>query len=90
MQAVHVLIGVYRIQDACFINVLRQGKLDKDTVDLRILVVAPDQGNEVIFREVTPEGLLLKELYPGLTPEDIQSVSEPKLIISPDLKEIEL
>jgi len=40
--------------------------------------------------EVTPDGLLLRELYPGLTPEDIQSVTEPKLIISPDLKEIEL
>ena len=40
--------------------------------------------------EVTPEGLLLKEIYPGLTPEDIQSVTEPKLIIAPDLKEIEL
>ena len=40
--------------------------------------------------EVTPEGLVLKEIYPGLTPEDIQSVTEPKLIISPDLKEIEL
>ncbi len=40
--------------------------------------------------EVIPQGLLLKELYPGLTLEDIQSVTEPKLIISPDLKEIEL
>lgn len=40
--------------------------------------------------EVTPEGLLLKEVYPGLTPEDVQSVTEPKLIISADLKEIEL
>jgi len=40
--------------------------------------------------EVTPKGLLLKEVYPGLTPEDIQSVTEPKLIISPDMKEIEL
>jgi len=40
--------------------------------------------------EVTPQGLLLKEIYPGLTPEDIQSVTEPNLIISPDLKEIEL
>ena len=40
--------------------------------------------------EVTPQGLLLKEVYPGLTPEDIQSVTEPKLIIAPDLKEIEL
>ena len=40
--------------------------------------------------EVTPQGLILKEVYPGLTPEDIQSVTEPKLIIAPDLKEIEL
>ncbi len=40
--------------------------------------------------EVTPKGLLLREVYAGLTPEDIQSVTEPKLIISPDLKEIEL
>ena len=39
--------------------------------------------------EITPEGLVLKEVYPGLTPEDIQSVTEPKLIISPDLTEIE-
>lgn len=40
--------------------------------------------------EVTPEGLVLKEYYPGVTPEDIQAVTEPKLIIAPDLKEIEL
>jgi 3-oxoacid CoA-transferase subunit B len=40
--------------------------------------------------EVTPEGLVLKEIYPGLTPEDIQSVTEPTLIIAPDLKDIEL
>ena len=40
--------------------------------------------------EVTPQGLLLKEYFPGVTPEEIQSVTEPKLIIAPDLKEIEL
>jgi len=40
--------------------------------------------------EVTPQGLVLKEVYPGLTAEDIQSVTEPRLIVSPDLKEIEL
>jgi len=40
--------------------------------------------------EVTPQGLVLKEVYPGLTVEDIQSVTEPRLIVSPDLKEIEL
>ena len=40
--------------------------------------------------EVTPQGLLLKEIYPGLTAEDIQSVTEPRLLVAPDLKEIEL
>jgi 3-oxoacid CoA-transferase subunit B len=38
--------------------------------------------------EVTAKGLLLKEVAPGLTADDVQSVTEPKLIISPDLKEI--
>ena len=54
-----------------------QKKVQKIFTDLAVL-------------EVTPEGLLLKEIYPGLTPEDIQSVTEPKLIIASDLKEIEL
>lgn len=40
--------------------------------------------------EVTPQGLLLKEVYPGLSAADIQSVTEPKLHIAPDLKDIEL
>jgi 3-oxoacid CoA-transferase subunit B len=40
--------------------------------------------------DIVPEGLLLKEIYPGLTLEDLQSVTEPKLLIASDLKEIEL
>ncbi|MCL4181889.1 MAG: 3-oxoadipate CoA-transferase [Burkholderiaceae bacterium] len=40
--------------------------------------------------EVTPEGLVLKEVMPGLSPADIQSVTEPALRVSPDLREIEL
>jgi len=39
--------------------------------------------------EITPKGMMLKEIAAGLTVEDIQSVTEPKLIISPDLKDIE-
>jgi len=54
-----------------------EGKVDMIFTDLAVI-------------EVTPRGLLLKEVYPGLTPENIQSVTEPKLIISSDLKEIEL
>jgi 3-oxoacid CoA-transferase B subunit len=40
--------------------------------------------------EITPDGLLLKEIYPGLSAQDIQSVTEPKLLVARDLKEIEL
>jgi len=40
--------------------------------------------------EVTEKGLMLKEVAPGLSSDDIQSVTEPKLIISPDLTEIQL
>jgi len=39
---------------------------------------------------VIPEGLVLKELVSGMTTDDIQSITEPKLIISPDLKELQL
>jgi 3-oxoacid CoA-transferase subunit B len=40
--------------------------------------------------EITPMGLLLREGFPGLTVQDIQSVTEPKLIVAPDFKEIEI
>ena len=40
--------------------------------------------------EVTPHGLLLKEVAPGLTPEEVQASTEPTLIIAKDIKEIDL
>jgi len=40
--------------------------------------------------EVVPEGLLLKEIAPGWTVEDVQSHTEATLIVSSDIKEIEL
>jgi 3-oxoacid CoA-transferase subunit B len=38
--------------------------------------------------DVTPDGLVLRETAPGFTAEEIQAVTEPRLIISPDLREI--
>jgi 3-oxoacid CoA-transferase subunit B len=38
--------------------------------------------------EVTKDGLLLREVAPGLTADDVQKVTEPSLIVSPDLKTI--
>ena len=40
--------------------------------------------------EVTPQGLKLLEVCPGLSAADVQSVTEPTLIVAPDLREIEL
>jgi len=40
--------------------------------------------------EVTQGGLVLKEIAPGLTPDEIQALTEPPLIIASDIKEIEL
>jgi len=33
---------------------------------------------------------VLEEIAPGLQPEDVQGATEPQLIISPTLKEMEL
>ena len=37
--------------------------------------------------EITPQGFMLVEYAPGWTPEEIQGLTEAKLIISDDLKE---
>jgi len=39
---------------------------------------------------VSDKGLVLKETAPGWTAEAVQALTEPKLIIPPDLKEMEL
>ena len=40
--------------------------------------------------ECTPEGLVLKEVAPGWTPEEVQSLTGAKLTMAPDLKEYQL
>lgn len=45
---------------------------------------------DLAVMDIGPEGIVLREIFPGLTVEDIQSVTEPELLVSRDLKEIEL
>ena len=40
--------------------------------------------------ECTPEGLVLKEVAPDWTPEEVQSLTGAKLTLAPDLKEYQL
>jgi 3-oxoacid CoA-transferase subunit B len=43
---------------------------------------------EMAYITVTPTGMVLEEVAPGLTGDAVQAASEPTLIISPNLKEM--
>ena len=45
---------------------------------------------DIAVIEISKEGMVLKEVAPGWTAEEVQALTEPKLIVSKDLKEIEL
>jgi 3-oxoacid CoA-transferase subunit B len=42
------------------------------------------------FLDVTPEGLLLREVAPGVTVEQVQALTEPRLKVAPDLREMKV
>jgi 3-oxoacid CoA-transferase subunit B len=45
---------------------------------------------DVAVIAVTPEGLVLEEMAPGWTVEEVQAITEPGLKVSPNLREIQL
>ena len=45
---------------------------------------------EMGVMNITPEGIVLSEINPEFTVEQVQAATEATLIISPDLKKIEL
>lgn len=69
--------GKYRIVKKCSYPLTARESVDLIITDLAVI-------------EVTPKGLVLKEIAPGWTPKDIQKLTEPKLIVAPDVKEVEL
>jgi 3-oxoacid CoA-transferase B subunit len=69
--------GEYKIVNELSYPATAMGKVSMIFTDLAVI-------------EITPKGMVLKEVLAGLTPADVQSVTEPKLIIAPDCKEMEL
>ncbi|WP_324823431.1 3-oxoacid CoA-transferase subunit B [Sinanaerobacter sp. ZZT-01] len=63
--------------------------LKKCTLPLTAVGVVNEIVTEMGVIEVTPEGLLLTELHPDYTIEQIQAVTEAELAISPNLKKME-
>ena len=69
--------GEYKVVNELSYPATAEGKVSMLITDLAVI-------------EITPKGMVLKEVMSGLTAADVQSVTEPKLIISKDLKEMQL
>jgi len=63
--------------------------LKKCTLPLTGVKVVNNIVTEMAYICVTPTGLVLEEIAPGLTADDVQRGTEPTLIISPNLKVME-
>jgi 3-oxoacid CoA-transferase subunit B len=63
--------------------------LKKCTLPLTGVKVVNMIVTEMAVMEVTPTGLVLTELAPGVSADEVQNATEPTLIISPSLKVME-
>jgi len=63
--------------------------LKKCTLPLTGVKVVDTIVTEMAYMRVTPKGIVLEEVAPGLTVEDVQKATEPTLIISPNLRTVE-
>ena len=89
--AMDVAVGVKKLIIAMR-HTTKDGKpkiVNKCTYPLTAKKVVKVVVTDLAVIEVTEDGMLLKEVAPGFTAEDIQAVTEPKLRLSNDLKEID-
>jgi 3-oxoacid CoA-transferase subunit B len=69
--------GAARIVDECSFPLTAKGCVKKIFTDVAVI-------------DVTPEGLVLREVAPTWTAEEVQAITEAPLLVAGDLKEIEL
>lgn len=60
--------------------------LKKCSLPLTGLKVVNTIVTEMAYINVTSNGLVLEELAPGLTAEDVQRATQARLVVSPNLK----
>ena len=69
--------GKPKILNACSLPLTGKGCVSAICIDLAWI-------------DVTPEGLVLRELAPGVTAEQVQTLTEPRLTVAPDVKTMEI
>lgn len=72
----HTQKGSHKILEKCTLPLTAPGCVDKIITEMGVM-------------EVTPEGIVVTELHPDYTKEDIQAATGCKLIFSPDLAPME-
>ncbi|HEY31560.1 MAG TPA: 3-oxoacid CoA-transferase subunit B [Dehalococcoidia bacterium] len=69
--------GEHRIVNECTYPLTGRGVVNTIITNLAVI-------------EVTPKGLLLREVAPSVTVDDVQAATEPRLLLAEDLREMEL
>jgi 3-oxoacid CoA-transferase subunit B len=62
--------------------------LSRCTLPITGLKVVDIIATEMAWIKVTPEGLVLEEIAPGLSVDDVQRATEPKLIVSATIRQM--
>lgn len=73
----HTAKGNHKILKKCSLPLTAKGQVNMIVTEMGVM-------------EITPEGIVLKEIHPEFTVEQVQAATEATLIISPDLKPMQL
>jgi len=73
----HTAKGAHKILKKCTLPLTAKGQVNLIVTEMGVM-------------EITPEGILLKEIHPEFSIADVQAATEATLLISPELKAMEV
>jgi acetate CoA/acetoacetate CoA-transferase beta subunit len=73
----HTAKGAPKILKKCTLPLTAKGQVNLIVTEMGVM-------------EITPQGIVLKEIHPEFSIKEVQAATEAPLIISPELKKMEL